>query len=439
MAIHPETLVSTFDRTEKIRVSMARPETYPTLKQLLRSREPIIARGAGLSYSAASFSAGSLSIDMTRFDRVLSFDAMSGSITLEPGVRVADLLAILFARQRHLPALPGYPDITVGGCIAFDVHGKSQFHTGNFGDWIDSLTLLHPDHGEIVCGPSSNRDVFDLTVGGMGLTGIITQVTLRTAPCKSTGIVMTCEPASNLIDAVELMRKRAGEVDSLYSWNDLNLRGRAFGRGIVYLERAEGQMPLPRAKRARMSCRAELPIRIWNRALTGIAQRAYGFSQRLKKRRELDLHTASFPIEGKEIYYAAFGHRGLREYQLIVPFERWGGFAEQILRLFATSTVPVALGSLKLFRGARQGVRFRGEGVCLAVDVPAVPAARTLFAELDKLTLASEGLVNLSKDSRLERSVCESMFAGYADFRDRLRRFDPVGRHQSRLREVLGV
>jgi decaprenylphospho-beta-D-ribofuranose 2-oxidase len=432
--------IRTFDRTEEVTTALDRPESYATLEQIVKGTEHVIARGAGLSYSAASFGAGTLSVDMTRFDRVLAYDPDTGNIVVEAGLRVGDLLAMLGSRRRYLPALPGYPDITVGGCVAFDVHGKSQVHTGNFGDWVEALRLIHRDHGEIVCSRSSNPEVFDLTIGGLGLTGIVTQVTLRTAALTGNGVSTNCVRVRNLIEASELMRAEAGRVDTLYSWHNMNLRGTSFGRGVVYLERFVDEANCRTGPRRRLvSCRSQLPARTWNRLLTGVTQRLYDWAQPVGETRLSGLHEAAFPIEGKEIYYAAFGRQGFREYQVIVPFDRWAEFAQALDKLLARARIPVALGSLKLFRGARRALRFRADGVCLAIDIPAVAAACDLFSEVDRLTVTAGGVANLSKDSRLGARSCEAMFGEYADFRKALKNFDPIGRHQSRLRESVGV
>ena len=432
--------LSTFDRTDRLVTAADRPEGYEALNKLVAREKTVIARGAGLSYSAASFGLETLSVDMTRFDRVLAYEPNTGMITVEPGLRVGDLLAVLAAKSRHLPALPGYPEITVGGCVAFDVHGKSQYHTGNFGDWVEEFRVLHPEHGEIACSRNSEREIFELTIGGLGLTGIITQVTLRTAALNGIGIQTSCVRARDLVEAADIMRAHSAEVDTLYSWNNMNLRGRGFGRGVVFLEKfvAVPKMAVARTRRL-FGIRSQLPLRIWTRTLTNLVLRLYERAQPVGKPRVSGLHASAFPIEGKEVYYAAFGRLGFREYQMIVPFQRWVAFVEALARVFEQARVPVTLGSLKLFKGTGRLLRFRGEGICLAIDVPAIAASLGLFSELDRLALAMEARANLSKDSRMGAATCEAMFGEYAEFRSTLRRFDPNRRCQSRLRGLIGV
>ena len=132
------TAITSFDGTESVVARLARPERYRDLEALV-ARGPAIARGAGLSYCAASVGQSALGIDMTRFDRLLAFDELAGLVTVEAGLRVGALTEFLAGRGHFLPVLPGYPAITVGGCLAFDVHGKSQHHSGNFSESVASL------------------------------------------------------------------------------------------------------------------------------------------------------------------------------------------------------------------------------------------------------------------------------------------------------------
>ena len=437
--VHATLSIASFDRTARINAKIVRPEAYRQLFRAVTSHERTIARGSGLSYSAASFDCEAFSIDLTRFDRILGFDVSNSQVRVEPGVQIGALALYLARLGRQLPALPGYPTVTVGGCVAFDVHGKSQFHSGNFGEWVEALTLFHRDHGELECSRSTNAELFELTIGGMGLTGIVTGLTLRTSALSAPNVEIHRLPVANLEHAATLMQERASSAACIYSWNDLNRRNARFGAGTVYVEQFVDRPCVRPAPRARVSPCAELPLPSWNRWTTRLALGVYGRLQANDVTQVVTLHEAMFPIHGKELYYVAFGHKGFREYQLIVPFEHWTGFVAALQALLSRSPVPITLGSLKLFRGRQKFMRFSAPGICLALDVPASARALALFDDLDRLALAHGATVNLSKDSRLGSATCERLFPDYENFRSELLRFDPKRRCQSRLRELTGV
>jgi decaprenylphospho-beta-D-ribofuranose 2-oxidase len=433
------TRLVSFDGTEGLDTSVARPERYRDLFAALSSAATFIPRGAGLSYSAASMGAESLSVDMRRFNRILAFDPDTGEVTTEPGISVGALLEFLSNRGFFLPVVPGYPDITVGGCIAFDVHGKSQFHSGNFGDWIQEIELFHPAHGRLSLSPQQNVDLFELTVGGFGLTGVITRVRLRTAALPGRALEVQTVAVENLQRAVEVMEARAEGVAALYSWHNFSEPGPRFGSGVVFVEHFVQREPAAATARPRLTLASRAPFALWNRATSRVAMSIYERRQRSRKPWTLQLRPGFFPIEGLEGYYAAFGPKGFREYQLIVPRARWAEFTQACQSLFRDAKLPVTLASLKLFRGSGRFLRFRGTGVCLALDVPEGPAALRLFAELDRLALNTGACLNLSKDSRISQELCRGIFPEYAAFKEQLELFDPSRRCGSRLRERIGV
>jgi len=409
------------------------------LEQLIAEAPSAIARGAGLSYSPASFGAGAQVIDMTRFDRVLDFEPQSGQVTVEPGISVGSLTAFLAEKGRYMPALPGYPRITVGGCLAFDIHGKSQIHSGNFSRWVDSLVLRHVDHGELRCSRHREREVFELTLGGMGLTGIVTQVVLDTAPLPSTCVQVSKTFVSDLCEAAELLRQQANTADISYSWHDLNLPGKQFGRGVVYIERFAPERQASPAELPPRPLTSHLPMGGWNRLTTRPAMALYGALVRRPGVAHVPLQQALFPIHGKEIYYMLFGGRGFREYQVIIPHGSFAEFATDLARLLGAAKVPITLGSLKVFKGEPRYVGFSAEGIALALDVPATHNSLGLFSELDELVVRYRGVINLSKDSRVTSGLCERVLPGYRQFAEELRRFDPARRYASALSEQIGL
>jgi len=432
-----------FDGTEMCRGSLVAPDRYREVRTLLAGPGQFAVRGAGLSYCQASAAAGATTISTRWFDRFVAFDAKRLQVTVESGVTMGHLVRFAVARGAWFPVLPGHPAITVGGCVGFNVHGKSQHDVGCFSDHVVSLTLLHPDHGELVCGPHENPAVFELTLGGLGLTGYIATVTLQLRPLPGRSIRRVAHPVGNLGEATELMRSltNSGDVGgTLYSWNDLNRAGHRFGQGLVYVESFEAAAPASRTSyRALAPGRRRGPQLAGTRVVTRLVNAGYAIRERLRPRQLGSVEDAAFPINGNEAYYRLFGRGGFREYQVLVPNGAWPAAAREVQRLVAAARAPVTLGSLKLFRGDPRLLWFRDEGVCLALDVAAGERARWLFAQLDRMALDHGALVNLSKDSRLAAATVQGLYPGYDEFRQRLHDHDPKRRFDSMLRRRIDV
>lgn len=429
-----------FDGTERALGELIAPDEPRTLRAALDPSVPLIPRGAGLSYCVASAGAGVRSVSTAHLDRLLAFDGRTGRVVVEPGMTVGRLLRLAVSRGWHPPVLPGHPSISVGGCIGFNVHGKNQWRRGNFAESVRSLVLLHPDHGEIHCSRDTEPDLFALTLGGFGLTGLVSAVELQLDPLPGGSVRRRRLRAGHLAEAVDLMEAAAPAGDAVYSWHDLNRRGGAFGRGVVYVERFDPARveARPRLRRLRPERRGRHRLRLLGGAGARVLSRSYGaLERRMPGESLLDLETAAFPIQGRELYFELFGKRGFREYQMLLPRAAWGVAVKELEGVLERSGVAVALASLKLFGGRRTLLNFQGPGICLTIDVPASRRSAGLFARLDRLVGEAGGIANLSKDGRIPAERVRTLFPEFDRFAAALLAFDPRRRLDSSLRRRL--
>lgn len=439
-----KTKIYSFDGTECITGFIERPEKYNHLFNTVKGTPGCIAQGAGLSYCAASSGDEVTSIDMKKFNRILAFDETHGIIKVEAGLCIGELIRFIVQKGWYFNVIPGYPSITIGGCVAFNVHGKSQFNIGMFGDHVQELTLYHPAYGEMVCSNEQNKDVFDLTIGGFGLTGVILDVTLILPRMQGNSVLRQKKTCNNLTDAIEKMSALKNESDAVYSWNNLNISDKSFGKGIIYIEKFQNSIAKPfRAYNYNLlksESRGKFRISFINPITAGlIGSFYYGKELISASSSTLSIEESTFPIYGKELYYSLFGRQGLREYQLIIPLNSADEFFAGIQKLIKKYRMPVTLGSLKLFQGESRYLTFCKDGVCLAIDVPANERSEKFFSEIDDLTLRFNGIANLSKDSRLKAKTINAMYEQYGKFKSELLKYDPKKHFTSSLRQRIEV
>ena len=431
------------DGTENITTDCVRPDRYRKLYEALKSGKPVIARGGGLSYCNASAGKEGQTIISTCFNRILKFDVEHNLLTVEPGLRLGDLFEFTTSRNLYFPVLPGHPSITVGGSAAFNVHGKTQHNVGNFIDFVEELTLFHPDHGELTCSRTENESLFKLTIGGFGLTGYITKITLRLIPLKGKSVLFQKRFVPNLKEAVEVMERLSESVDVLYSWNNLNKTGDAFGQGIVFSEQFVDEPSLSKDKPFRLftpDMRSKLHFNFYNRLTAQIECGVYYAMERMTGSEKCcDVKSTAFPIHGKEIYYLLFGKQGVREYQMLIPRKEWEATVSDLRILMSDMKMPLTLGSMKFFAGQSDLLNFCGDGICLVLDVPANQKSVEYFNKIDEIVIAHNGLVNLSKDSRLQADAASKMFPEYKRFKREIHDFDPKRRFNSALRMRMDV
>jgi decaprenylphospho-beta-D-ribofuranose 2-oxidase len=438
--------LASFDGSVRLRQEVVRPDRYRQLETVEPGRRRI-SRGGGYSYAAAGFGAeGSLVQDGRAFDRVLAFDEGSGVLECEAGTTLGRIHDVAASRGWYLPVQPGYPGITVGGCIAADVHGKNQFGDGNFHAIVAGLRLFHPQHGILDADPARHAELFDLTCGGFGLTGHIVSARLRLARLPGRRVRVRVVAIPRFEDTLALLEEHAPESSFIYTWHDFTARGGAFGRGFLYAgtfvpgDSNSGPAENRRVVAIDAESRGRRMVPFFNGFTTRAFNSAYFRAESwMRRERDLDLFSFLFPVARKVVYFDLFGAAGFREYQVLVPRDRFRELASALRTFFAGNALPVTLASCKLFRGHPRYLRFDGDGLCLAVDVPNGPSSRRLGSFMDGLVRELGGRPNLIKDSRLPREVARACYPEYEAFRAGLRRFDPRRLFASELSERLDL
>ena len=434
-----ETCFTTFDGTLSLSTKHQRPDRFSHLESP-DSTVHRIPRGGGYSYSAASFGANSLVQEMTCFNRFLEFDSEKLTLKLEAGVRLIDLMKWALPRQLHFPVLPGYPLITVGGCVAADVHGKNPYKDGTFSDWVKQLTVFHPQKGYQSCSPEENPELFAMTCGGYGLTGVITDVTLQLAELPTPWIALSQNRVGSLEEAERELS--SCDADIAYSWHDATA-GSNFGRGIVYIGQwtKNGAQPKPmKFHPMTANTRARLPVSAWNGLTARVANSAVLLHSSIQKDVSvMGVMDASFPFASNVYFHKLFGRPGLRETQFLVSEDKIGECSQALQKLVCDTGAPTMMLSLKRFKGVQKSLSMSGTGYLVAIDSYRNARTDLFMHRLDQLILDMGGQPNLSKDSRIPGEVAELSIASFAEFKQGLFAYDKARTMRSELSRRLGL
>jgi decaprenylphospho-beta-D-ribofuranose 2-oxidase len=425
----------TFDGAVSLVTAHQRPDRYRHLEVDLGSGKRI-ARGAGLSYAAASFGKGVVVQEMSAFDRLLEFDENGSTIRVEAGASLERLITWAEQKNLYLPVVPGYPLITVGGCVAADVHGKNPFRDGTFSDWVAAMTIFHPARGYQAVTRTNNANVFETTCGGYGLTGLVVDVTLRLTPMPAKNIRLQRVATESLTEAAERLREVTEEVDFAYSWHDGTARKENFGQGILFFGNWTDE---PRATKnypySPMSAltRARWPVSLWNRAT---ARSANAVFRQLAARHATQVKSAfdaAFPFARQTLYHRSYGRPGLAEIQVLVPDAGLTEFISELSAIVHETEPPLVMMSMKRFVGRRQSLSMSGSGMLFALDLARNAATNLFITAIDALTIAVGAQPNVAKDSRLPAEIAARALPHYELFRGRVRELDPDQLYQSEL------
>jgi len=440
--------LSSFDNGVKSTCGIAQPDRYRHWT-MTPTDSYQISRGAGLSLSAASFGIESLSVSHDKFNRILNFDSVLGEVEVEAGIRLHSLHNFLVAHGYFLPIQPGHGQISIGGCVAADIHGKNQLKDGTFLEQVISLKLFHPSHGILNLSRESNSDLFLLTCGGYGLTGHILSVRLKTQVLPSPVVITRTQTFSDIDSGLHLLNIEAAGVDFIHSWHDFSQSGKKFGTGMVFMsnfeaiERGDGfssktkpAVPKSLGNRHRLPA-ANLVVNRFSIAALNLAYRNINSTN--SKGNQSNIADALFPIHHLQRYYYFLGNRGFHEYQILLPNKVAADFLKQMGAVAKQLKIPITLASGKIFGGEQKLLRFSGDGICFAVNFLRCRQAHILLEWLDSNLVLYGGRPNLIKDSRLPRQIAEACYPEIDKFRMKLRDFDPKRLFRSEMSERLGL
>lgn len=421
-----------------------RPDRYRAIERCSDSETRIV-RGGGYSYAAAGFARDSLVQDLSSFNRVLHFSQRDRTIEVEAGISLGSLFHFLVDRGLWLPIFPGYPGITIGGCIAANVHGKNPFLHGTFRRVLKSLLLFHPDKGFMNVSRDEGREIFDLTVGGYGLTGTILRAELALETLQGNALKIERNPVNSLQDAVSELREKAGSYESAYSFHRADPVKGAFGQGWVYtgepIESLESENLQRKPPRHYDPWHGRfLPFSVWGHGRTRFLLKAFTAVERRRPDIEVkSLFDGTFPFVGNWTYFSLYGRIGLLESQLIIPYDGVAQFLPEFEDLILKHKPPSVMISLKLFKGQNRLLSFENDGLCLTVDLCRDSNAVHFMNKLDALTRRTGAIPNIVKDSRLSAKTVASCYPEYELMKKRLADFDPRRLYRSELSNRLGL
>ncbi|MDQ3629078.1 MAG: FAD-binding oxidoreductase [Actinomycetota bacterium] len=395
----------------------------------------ILARGLGRSYGDAAQNAGGLVLDMTTLARVHHIDAATGLVDVDAGVSLGTLMRALLPSGLWVPVLPGTRQVSVGGAVAADVHGKNHHVVGSFGSHVRSLHIVTADGTVHSIGPE--HPLFWATVGGMGLTGVIVRATIACHRVESAFVLVDTERAGDLEDL--MVRLSADDAAYPYSvaWFDSIATGRRLGRAVITRGRnarldelAPGlaARALDMTARRRATLPSVLPPGLVNRA-TGRAFNEMWFraAPRLRRGEVQDAARFFHPLDVVGRWNHVYGPRGFCQYQFVVPLGAQDALRAAVGAIASSGHVS-CLNVLKRFGPANAGLlSFPTPGWTLAVDLPVRPGLDRLFAVLDALVLEAGGRLYLAKDSRASADTVARMYPRLAEFRAERAKVDPAG------------
>lgn len=366
----------------------------------------------GRSYGDVALNSGGTLISTRALDRFVAFDRESGILQAEAGVTLEEVIRIALPHGWFLPTTPGTKHISLGGAVANDVHGKNHHRAGTFGCWVHNLEVARSDGSLQTCAPDANQEMFRATIGGLGMTGLITRVTLQLV--KVPGAFLDSEDIafSSLEEFFELSAQSdAGDWEHTAAWMDC-VSARA-GRGIF--SRANWSPGAERPLRLggpKPSMPVDAPSFLLNRLSIGAFNEFYFRVKAARARRaRIHFNACFYPLDGILHWNRLYGRSGFYQYQCVLPRAVQHEALPALLREIAESGQPSFLAVVKGFgdRSSPGLLSFPFPGTHIALDFPnRGTSTRSLFERLDAIVLTARGRLYPAKDGRMPAGMFRS-------------------------------
>lgn len=376
--------------------------------------------GMGRSYGDVCLLEGGNLLPTTGMNRLISFDAETGVLTAEAGITLAQILDFSVPRGWFLPVTPGTKYVTLGGAIANDIHGKNHEVAGSFGNHVPCFELVRSDGTRIFCSPEENADWFAATIGGMGLTGLISWAQLRLKPIVSRMIDYEGIQFHGIDEFLDL-KKQYQHVEYTVSWVDCTSTGRNFARGIFMVgdhSRVPGELkPTPEPK---LVFPFEAPGWALNTTTVSLFNTVF-FHKQIKARVKTlqDYEPFFYPLDKVLHWNRMYGRNGLLQFQYALPWADAKEGTIAILREIAKSGLASFLAVLKAFGDIPSlgMMSFPMPGIMFALDFPIKEGVSfPLMQRLGDMTKEFGGRLYSAKDACMTPSQFQAFYPNWRDF-----------------------
>lgn len=410
------------------RVNLHQPSTVRELIAACQ-QSSVIARGNGRSYGDSAINVKN-TISMLAFDRILHMTTDNATICCEAGISLKKVIEYVLPLGYFPWVVPGTKYASVGGLIAADAHGKNHHIHGSFSSFLEWIDLI--DHsGQIKrCSREENSELFNWTIGGMGLTGIIIRAAFRLRKIQTSFILEKTKKTKNLKESLDFFSENKQPTYSV-GWIDTTAKGNALGRGVMFSGEHASVDDLPEHKKSHpikidakklLDFRFEGPRVLSSQLIIKLMNNLY-YMLHPKK---IDLKIVSyenffFPLDRISNWNRFYGRAGFIQIQCVVSIEQSESLIKSIIERMGHRKLASFLSVIKRLGPQNSSLSFPCEGITITFDLPLSQNVLTYADELKEIIIRHGGRFYLAKDSILspeELAVSDPRISAFREFRE---------------------
>lgn len=390
---------------------------------------PVGFRGTGCSYGDASQNAGGIVVDLTAFHAIKSFDESTGLLVAESGVTLEQIWRMSVPLGFWPPVVSGTMYPTLGGLLSMNIHGKNNWRAGTIGSWVESFKLMTMAGDELTCSREENADVFHAAIGGFGMLGCFTEVSLRLKRVHSGELDVEAIAVPNIEEMICFFETHKDDYDYLVGWIDCFPRGKKLGRGLIHAANYVPEGVDPEPKKSMTEAAQDLPTRLFKvlpkswmwrflkpfindagMRLINAAKYWQGVRTQTRGKPHRQAHAAfAFLLDYVPDWKLSYGKGGLIQYQTFVPREHAASVHRELVELSHRSGFVPYLGVYKRHRPDPFLMTHAVDGYSFAMDFKVTEGNRErlwkLTHAMDELLLAAGGRLYFAKDATMLEST----------------------------------
>lgn len=404
-------------------------------------------KGAGLSYADLITNNNNVVIDLRNLNKIISWNPINGEVIVEGGVTFAQILSKTLKDNWTLTSCPGSFDITIGGAISNNVHGKDSYVNGNFGEQVIEIGLMLADGKIITLNKTQNRELFNGVIGGLGLLGLITYAKLKLKKIPSPFVLSKTHVSKNIheiIDKIELLKNNN---EFIVSWIDAFSKNASIGRGFINTANWVESSDLKDDIFNRSLVKSNKVFGLFPSHLTWKILKPFFNSTNVKKYNTLlynyqNLKSKILPNEKKELFTIynfihnklpdlkeVYKPHGFLEFQPLLPFENIRQNLKKILKLCQSFSSESLLAGLKVHKSDETLLSYQLDGYSIGIDLDVKSRKKedlkSFSKDLFDLTSDCGGKIYLAKDEYLDCKYFNIMYPSLKKFLKMKKTYDP--------------
>lgn len=448
----PNTLLSGWGRTPSSRAYILSTDPSDPEESLLRylrstGGKQLTPRGLGRSYGDASLAAGGVVTNAEDWKQEFDLNLDKGSLRVSSGYSLDEIMRQIIPLGYFVPVTPGTRYVSIGGAFGADIHGKNHHVDGGFGHHCTDVRMILPS-GVTTTNPG--EDLFDASLGGMGLTGFVSSLRLSLIPIETAYVKVKTMALGNIEETFSALEEHDAAHRYSVAWIDCTKTGKGLGRSVATwgdhaqlsdLPNSKLENPLAFDPTVRLKAPDLAPSWLLNPLSVKAFNEFWYRKGRFSSGDSVESISSYFhPLDGVSDWNRLYGSKGFLQYQFVLPFGE-EQLMIKILERLSRSGYPSFLAVLKRFGESSSGMlSFPKPGWTLALDLPAHRAGLSeLLDGCDELVADAGGRVYLAKDSRISPHHIPDMYPRLPRWQRVSNELDPSGVFNSDLSRRLGL